>query len=60
MPDVMFALRWVKPLPVVNESAPRSRPFFRRVKFLRLDGATLTDVPAEGIVPRDLLVLSFA
>lgn len=36
-----------------ERSAPRSRPFLRRVKFLRLDGATLTDAPAEEIVPRD-------
>lgn len=35
-------------------SAPRSRLFFWRVKFLRLDGATLTDAPAEEIVPRDV------
>lgn len=36
-----------------ERSAPRSRPFLRRVKFPRLGGATLTDAPAEGIVPCD-------
>lgn len=53
---VMFA--WVNfprrpPSSDRERNAPRSRPFFRRVKFLRLDGATLTDAPAEEIVPRD-------
>lgn len=36
-----------------ERSVPRSRPFFWRVKFLRLDSATLTDAPAEEIVPRN-------
>jgi len=45
-----------QPFPLLSDcerNAPRSRPFFRRVKFLRLDSATLTDAPAEEIVPRD-------
>lgn len=41
------------PSTIVNETRHEAVRFAARVKFLRLGGATLTDAPAEEIVPRD-------